>query len=162
MPKFLHQATFLLTWWSCHINCLFIKYFQWMKKVCVQMCCMCLPRIIHSVPVFFMFYCGLVLVDLAHILQDHKWRHNERYGVSNHRRIDCLPNRLYRCRSKKASKPRVTGHCEGNSPVTGEFPAQRASNAENVSIWWRHRDFPGAEQYMRLSQCQWFNLEEHE
>ena len=26
----------------------------------------------------------------------------------------------------------------GNSPVTGEFPSQRASNAENVSIWWRH------------------------
>ena len=26
----------------------------------------------------------------------------------------------------------------GISPVTGEFPAQRASNAENVSIWWRH------------------------
>ena len=25
-----------------------------------------------------------------------------------------------------------------NSPVTGEFPTQRASNAENVSIWWRH------------------------
>ena len=28
--------------------------------------------------------------------------------------------------------------CAGNSPVTGEIPAQRASNAENVSIWWRH------------------------
>ena len=28
--------------------------------------------------------------------------------------------------------------CAGNSPVTGEFPAQMASNAENVSIWWRH------------------------
>ena len=26
----------------------------------------------------------------------------------------------------------------GDSPVSGEFPAQRASNAENVSIWWRH------------------------
>ena len=26
----------------------------------------------------------------------------------------------------------------GNSPVTGEFPAQRASNAESVPIWWRH------------------------
>ena len=26
----------------------------------------------------------------------------------------------------------------GNSPVTGEFPAQMATNAENVSIWWRH------------------------
>ena len=26
----------------------------------------------------------------------------------------------------------------GNSPGTGKFPAQMASNAENVSIWWRH------------------------
>ena len=26
----------------------------------------------------------------------------------------------------------------GNSPGTGEFPAQMASNAENVSNWWRH------------------------
>ena len=25
----------------------------------------------------------------------------------------------------------------GNSPVTGEIPAQMSSNAENVSIWWR-------------------------
>ena len=43
-----------------------------------------------------------------------------------------------RRRSKKTSKLRVTGLCEGNSPVTCEFPAQRASNAENISIWWRH------------------------
>ena len=41
--------------------------------------------------------------------------------------------------SKKTSKLRVTGLCEGNPPVTGEFPAQRASNAENVSIWWHYR-----------------------
>ena len=39
---------------------------------------------------------------------------------------------------KDTSKLRVTGLCVGNSPVTGEFPAQMASNAENVSIWWRH------------------------
>ena len=39
---------------------------------------------------------------------------------------------------KETSKLRVTGLCAGNSPVTGEFPAQMASNAENVSIWWRH------------------------
>ena len=26
----------------------------------------------------------------------------------------------------------------GNSPGTGEFPAQMVSNTENVSIWWRH------------------------
>ena len=45
-----------------------------------------------------------------------------------------------RHRSKQTSKLRVTGLCMGNSPVTGEFPAQMASNAENVSIWWRHHD----------------------
>ena len=28
----------------------------------------------------------------------------------------------------------------GNSPATREFPAQMASNMENVSIWWRHHD----------------------
>ena len=50
----------------------------------------------------------------------------------------CLLKRLFRHRSKKTPKLRVTGLCEGNSPVTGEFPAQRASNAENVSIWWHH------------------------
>ena len=30
------------------------------------------------------------------------------------------------------------GFCAGNSPVAGEFPTQRAGEAENVSIWWRH------------------------
>ena len=30
--------------------------------------------------------------------------------------------------------------CEGNLPGTGEFPAQMASNVENVSIWWRHNE----------------------
>ena len=67
-----------------------------------------------------------------------QWRYNERDGVSNHQPHDCLLNRFFRRRSKKISKLRVTGLCEGNSPVTGEFPAQRTSNAENVSIWWRH------------------------
>ena len=48
----------------------------------------------------------------------------------------------FRRRSKKTSKLRVTGLCVGNSPVTGEFPAQMASNAEKVSIWWRHHGIP--------------------
>ena len=39
---------------------------------------------------------------------------------------------------KKTSNLRVTGLCGGNSPVTDEFPAQMASSAENISIWWRH------------------------
>ena len=39
-----------------------------------------------------------------------------------------------RSRSKKTLKFRVTGLCVGNSPVAGEFPAQRTNNAENVSF----------------------------
>ena len=66
-----------------------------------------------------------------------QWRHNENDGVSNHQPRDCLLNRLLRRRSKKTAKLRVTGLCEGNSPVTGEFHTQMASNAENVSIRWR-------------------------
>ena len=66
------------------------------------------------------------------------WRHNGHGSVSNHQPHDCLLNRLFRRRSKKKLKLRVTGFCAGNSPGTGECPAQMASNAENVSIWWRH------------------------
>ena len=68
-----------------------------------------------------------------------RWRHNGRDSVSNHQPHGCLLNRLFRRRSKKTSKRRVTGLCVGNWPGTGEFPAQMASNAENVSIWWRHQ-----------------------
>ena len=67
-----------------------------------------------------------------------RWRHSKLDDVSNHRRLDCLLSSLFRRRSKKISKLRVTGLCKGISPVTGEFPAQRASNAEFFFIWWRH------------------------
>ena len=67
-----------------------------------------------------------------------QWRHNVRDSVSNHQPRESLLSRLIRRRSKKTSKLRVTGFCAGNSPETGEFPAKRASNAEIVSIWWRH------------------------
>ena len=69
-----------------------------------------------------------------------QWRYNGRDGVPNHQPRDCLLNRLFRRRSKKTSKLRVTDLCVGNSPGTGEFRAQMASNAENVSISWRHHD----------------------
>ena len=73
-----------------------------------------------------------------HMLISLRWRHNDHAGVSNHQPPGCLLNRLFRRKSKKTSKLRVTGLCAGNSPGTGEFSAQMASYAENVSIWWRH------------------------
>ena len=39
------------------------------------------------------------------------WLHNGRDGVLNHQPHDCLLNRLFRHRSKKTSKIRVTGVC---------------------------------------------------
>ena len=71
-----------------------------------------------------------------------QWRHNGRDGVSNHQPHDYLLNRLFRRRSKKTSKLPGTGLCARNSPVTSEFQAQRPSNVENVSIWWRHPEMP--------------------
>ena len=59
--------------------------------------------------------------------------HDERDDVSNHQPHDCLLSRLFRRRSKKTSKLRVTGLCEGNSPVIGEFPAQKASKTQKYS-----------------------------
>ena len=73
------------------------------------------------------------------------WRHNGRVCVSIHRCLVCVFSRFFRRRSKKISKLRVTGLCYGNPPVTGRFPSQRASNAESVSIWWRH--------YARVFNC---------
>ena len=43
-------------------------------------------------------------------------RHNDQDGVSNHQPHGCLLNRLFRGRSNKTSKLRVTGLCVGNSP----------------------------------------------
>ena len=83
--------------------------------------------------IFRIFTCHVISNTL-------QWRHNGRDSVPNHQSHDCFLNRLFRHRSKKTSKFRVTGLCAGNSPEAGEFPAQMASNAENVSIWWRHHE----------------------
>ena len=62
-------------------------------------------------------------------------------AYQNHQPHECLLNRLFRRRSKKTSQLRATGLCGENSPGTCEFRAQMASNAENVSILWRHHEF---------------------
>ena len=79
-----------------------------------------------------------------------QWRHNGCDSISNYQPHDCLFNRLFRRRSKKTSKLRVTSLCAGNSPGTREFPAQMASNAVNVSIWWRHHEVQSARSYCFL------------
>ena len=52
---------------------------------------------------------------------------------------------------RKIKAPRHWPLC-GEFTGTGEFPAQRASNAENGSIWWRHRVLP-CNSAWRVSIC---------
>ena len=115
---------------------------------------------------FIMFsfgFCCIIISHRIHIIYEclirrHfslRWRHNERDCVSNHQLRHCLLNHLFGRRSKKTSKLRVTGLCAGNSPGTGEFPAQMASNAENVSIWWRHHAYAISALFKVVSLVLW-------
>ena len=55
-------------------------------------------------------------------------------------------------KAQKTSKLRAIGLCEGNSPVAGEFPAQRTRSAGDVSIWWRHHEFDSIWLSSRMSR----------
>ena len=67
-----------------------------------------------------------------------QWCHNEPVGVSNHQPHDCLLNRLFKAQIKENIQAPRYGLLWGEFT---EFPAQRASYAENVSIWWYHHVF---------------------
>ena len=128
IPFVVHNTT--------HVRYILVTKFicGWCQAICSKLRCkmlefpLCLPNIPNFWPVVYV---------CQHTL---RWRHNDHAGVSNHQPHGCLLNRLFRRKSKKTSKLRVTGLCAGNSPGTGEFPAQMASYAENVSIWWRHHE----------------------
>ena len=59
-----------------------------------------------------------------------QWRHNERHGVSNHHHFDCMFSGFVQVQIKE------------NIKASCQWPSQRASNSENVSIWWRHHGSP--------------------
>ena len=70
----------------------------------------------------------------GYVIQAIPWRHNERDGVSNHQPHDCLRNRLFKWRSKKTPKLRITGLCAHKGPVTREmFPF------DDVNVKWAIR-----------------------
>ena len=96
---------------------------------------------IFSFYIFTLSIWIILFIAFSKCNQTLRWCHNGCDDVSNHQPHHCLLNHLFRCRSKKASKLRVTGLCVGNSPGIGEFPTQMASNVEKVSISGRHHEF---------------------
>ena len=113
---------------------------EWLFSIIVLQICCNLFKNSHALVVIRKIFSSYALL----------WPHNGRDGVSNHQPHDCLLNRLFRRRSKKTSKLRVTGLCAGNSPVTGQFPAQRVSNAE--------KKFPFDDVIMVVNHCLDHNL----
>ena len=73
----------------------------------------------------WLFFLNFRLVAISNFVRDIQWRHNDHDGVSNHQPRGCLLDRLFRRRSKKTSKLRVTGLCVGKSPGPHKGPVTR-------------------------------------
>ena len=109
-------------WIKIHVKCIFVSRIV----SCFHHCCWHWQWGNHA------FAKGMIATGSRIIATALLWRHNGCGGVSNQQPHDCLLNHFCRRRSNETSKLRVTGLCAGNSPGTGEFPAQMASNVENV------------------------------
>ena len=64
-----------------------------------------------------------------------RWCHNGLDSISNHQPHDCLLNRLFRHRSKKTSKLRVTGLCAVNSPHKWPLTRKMTSSCTMSYHW---------------------------
>ena len=115
------------------IKSFFVSKLRWYKVFYTLTTQLLYKRVVPNSP--FRYVKEMRYADTFHITMTSYWA---RW------RLKSLASRLFTQPfihgAEKTPKPRVTGLYEGNSSVTGEFPAQRDSYAENVSIWWRHHD----------------------
>ena len=139
----LFVATGPFVWFMC---CYFFSTCSVSQELCTQFTRYCV--LLWSILLSMSFGISSPQTAQPYTSVTLQWRHNGRGCISNHQPNGCLLNRLFRRRWKKTSKLRVTdvGVCVcvfgggggGGGVHRGGFPAQRASNAENISIWWRH------------------------
>ena len=125
------ETYYIVLNWPPHTHTEYIYIYIYIYIYWRTICCLFLFQMNHHPGDKLLFLVTKHRKDIQLPLQ---WRHNEHDGVSNHQPRDCLLSRFFRRRSKKTSKLRVTGLYEWNSPVTGEFPAPMASNAEMFSF----------------------------
>ena len=114
-----------------------VPFLYWIRALTIVTAWSCIPR-----------YCTQHYTNTGRSLRLTNWWTNRWWLHYNDVIMSAMASQIisfmivysivYSGADQKISNLRVTGLCVGNSPVTGEFPAQRASNAENVSIWWRH------------------------
>ena len=103
---------------------------------------MVLPLVFVYIPLECSLSHHLIVACIMYILEVHKlvmaaiFTSNECCGIWNRRSLDFLFNTLFRLTTKKYLSSALLSLCEGNSPVTGRFPSQRASCAEGVFMSW--------------------------
>ena len=85
-------------------------------------------------------YCGVIMSGLAPQITGFSIVCSIVYSDADQRNIKAPRHwpSWRKCFHLTTSSRLVSSLCEGNSLVTGEFPAQMASNAENASISLRH------------------------
>ena len=134
-------------WKNVHrtFNICWLRALAWCCVLCRLQACWVSSHLCRAAQLR-LFWCGVRFLTLL-------WRHNEFDGVSNHQPQPFIKFGRW---SKKTLKLRVTGLCVGNSPMTGEFPAQITSYAKNVSIWWRHHVDPLPS--LAINDCECFSL----
>ena len=114
------------------------------------------------IPSITVYNASLYHMMLHAVLESSQWRHNNHNGVSNHQPHGCLLNCLFRHRSEKTSKLRVTGLCAWNSPgpvnSPHKGPVTRKMFPFDDVIMWQHGTWIRHWSY-HLSQW-WVFLEE--
>ena len=65
---------------------------------------------------------------------------HEQIGVEYYWPLECLIKSLFMLTSNRHQRSALLAICDGNPPVTGGFPSQRASNVESMSISWCHHE----------------------
>ena len=65
-----------------------------------------------------------------------------KHDVWNHRLLHCFSTVCFDVHQRKHQSFVLLVLCEGNPPVTGGFPSQKASNAESISMRWCHHVAP--------------------
>ena len=79
-------------------------------KICTRFSVICFIVVMLWVSSWFIWFITHFHRVAPHVIA-WQWRQNGRDSVSNHQPHDCLLNRLFRRRSKKTSKLRVTDLC---------------------------------------------------
>ena len=130
-------STMLIKWapernynsWRPYISNLQI---QWITRVMFISCCVWLWLVwivfTYIIQGYFTDNGAIMRCPSRNNIESLQWHHNESHGVSDHRSLDCLLNRLFRHKPKKLSKLHVTGLCK--SPVT-----RKMFHFEDVIMW---------------------------